>query len=416
MVAEILLRKHAERLTRRYLTFRDGGGGDAPKPDAKRRYLLYVHIPFCEELCPFCSFLRTKFEASVAVRYFDALRREMDVYHKRGYQFDSMYVGGGTPTIMPEKLAEIVSYARSLWSIEQLSVETNPNHLTGEILDILKEMGVNRLSVGVQSFDDEILKSVERYEKYGSGAEIRQRLRSVVGMFDTVNVDMIFNFPNQTAETLKGDIRALREVGAEQITWYPLMISQARSREIAARCGKIDYGVERRLYAILQEGLAETHNAESIWCFSKVKGLIDEYPVEHAEYAGIGAGSMGFVDGTLYFNTFSIPGYMDLMLDGKSPVIAARRFGRGEKLRFRLLMELLRGSVGLEEMKEKYGKWVWWWLGKEVLFLLGTGGAVLRGGRIVLTAKGRYWWLVIMRTLFSTLGDYRDMHIHENTV
>ncbi len=410
MLTEIFLRIHAARLTRRYLAPKGSSVYSPPQPDSKAQYLLYIHIPFCQELCPFCSFLRVKFEPSLAKAYFDALKKEIDAYHNLGYSFNSIYVGGGTPTIMPDKLADIVLHAKSLWPVTQVSVETNPSHLTGDILSVLKDIGANRLSVGVQSFDDRVLRSIQRYDKYGSGQQIRKKLSAVAGMFDTLNVDMIFNFPNQTAEMLKADVNIIKEIKADQVTWYPLIISKSRKRQIATSCGRINSRRERRLYDMLTQELADTYNAESVWCFANRPGLIDEYPVSHDDYAGLGAGSMGYVNGALYFNTFSIPDYIRMIEQDRSPVLAVRNFSPVEKMRFSLLLKLLTGSASIAAMKTKYGKRFVRCLWKELLFLFITRSAVFSNGNIVLTARGRYYWLTIMSTLFATLGDYRDLH------
>ena len=410
MLTEIFLKKYATRLAHRYLTSKATAACSPPQPVRKARYLLYIHIPFCEEMCPFCSFLRVKFEPSLAKAYFDALKKEMDAYYNLGYSFSSIYVGGGTPTIVPDKLADIVLHAKSLWPIDQVSVETNPSHLTGDILGILKDIGTNRLSVGVQSFDDGILKSVQRYDKYGSGQQIRQKLSAVAGMFDTLNVDMIFNFPNQTAEMLTTDVNIIKELQVDQVTWYPLIISKARKQQMVRSCGRMNPRGERRLYDMLTKELADTYNAESVWCFSNRPGLIDEYSVSHDDYAGLGAGSMGYVNGTLCFNTFSIPDYIRMIEQDKSPVLAMRNFSPVERMRFSLLLKLLTGSMSLSAMKAKYGKHFGLYLCPELLVLFITRYSVFRNGNIVLTAKGRYCWLSIMRTLFSTLGDYRDLH------
>ena len=411
MFTDYLLGKHAARLTRRYLTIEESLSCSAPEPDKERSYLLYIHVPFCEELCPFCAFMRVKYDSELAMRYFVALKKEIELFHKRGFRFDSIYVGGGTPTILPDKLSEIIGFVKSLWPISQISLETNPNHLVPEILDILQEIGVNRLSVGVQSFDNGILKSVERFEKYGSGEEIKEWLSSIVGVFDTLNVDMMFNFPNQTDEILAREIEIVKEIKAEQITWYPLMVSEFRRKEMSKRCGKVDFRREKRFYEMLCEGLSDSYNQESVWCFTNKTGLIDEYPIEHDEYAGAGPGSMGYINGTLSFNTFSIPRYIEMVEGGEIPVTAMREFSGVEQLRYRLLMELLSGSMDLGQMKEKHGKFFWVKLLCEFTVLYLTGSATFGDGKITLTPRGKYYWLTIMRTLFSTLGDYRDRRI-----
>lgn len=409
MLIETFLTHCAKLLTQRYLAFEKKAHCPAPKPDKNKRYLIYIHIPFCEQLCPYCCFLRVRMEPFVACAYFEALKKEIEMYYNLGFCFDSVYIGGGTPTILPGKLAEIISLVKNIWPVTEISVETNPNHLTDEILRILKESSVNRLSVGVQSFNNEILESIDRLEKYGRGEEIKERLSSVVGMFDTLNVDMIFNFPNQTAPMLAADIEALKEVKADQITYYPLMVSDAGKDEVAKRCGRINYQQEKNLYGLLVEHLTDTYSQDSVWCFTTNKGMIDEYILNYDDYAGLGAGSWGYINGTMYSNTFSIEQYIDLIEKNRLPVIAYRDFSYIEQIRYDFLLKLLEGSLNVADMKSKYGRRFRLYLWKELLFFLATGAITFRDNNIVLTAKGRYYWLVLLRSLFSTVGDYRNI-------
>ena len=401
---------YTARLTRRYLTSEEYSQGSPPKPDKDSSYLLYMHIPFCEELCPYCSFVRFKFEPSLASRYFDALEKEIEIYHGLGYRFDSIYIGGGTPTIMPGRLARIIEFVKKNWQIKQLSVETNPNHLTPEILRILRDIGTNRLSVGVQSFNTEILESIQRFEKYGAGQEIKEKLSSVVGMFDTLNVDMIFNFPNQTEQMLAEDIKIIKEIKADQVTYYPLMVSNSRKKEMAKRCGKTNGEQKRRLYQLITGQLADTYNQESVWCFSNKKGVIDEYIVNHDEYVGLGPGSWGYINGTMYSNTFSIQQYVKMIQEKRSPITARRNFSHLERMRYYFLLELLNGTMSVSDIKEKYGNCFWFYLCRELLFFFVIRAITFRGDNIVLTPRGRYYWVILMRTLFTIVGDYRDVH------
>ena len=416
MFIENFLGFYTAHLMRRYLTFGKYSPGFPPKPDKDRSYLLYIHIPFCEELCPYCSFVRTKFEHSVACRYFDALKKEIEIYHELGYCFDSIYVGGGTPTVMPDRLAQIIKFVKSNWQIKQISVETNPNHLKPEILRILKDVGINRLSVGVQSFNNDILENIHRLEKYGSGEEIKEKLSSVVGMFDTVNVDMIFNFPNQTEKMLAEDIKILKEVKVNQVTYYPLIVSDAKKEEIVKTCGAVNYKKEKRLYQLLVEQLTDTYNQEFLWCFSNKKGLTDEYIVNHDEYVGLGPGSWGYINGTMYSNTFSIRQYIGLIQENKSPLIRSKDFSYLEKVRYCFLLKLLGGTVSISDMKKKYGSHFWVCFCGELLFLFVTRSVIFRGNNIILTPRGRYYCLMLMRTFFSIVGDYREMRISLDAV
>jgi len=407
MLIERLLTGQAARLTRRYLTFEEAAGSAPPPPAPGAQYLLYIHIPFCEELCPFCSFVRVRFEPALAATYFQSLRREIEACHDRGYTFESVYIGGGTPTILPDELASTMALVRRLWPIRQVSVETNPSHLVPDTMTVLKDIGTNRLSVGVQSFDNAILEDVRRRHKYGCADTIRQRLASALGLFDTLNVDMIFNLPSQNENKLAADIRSVLDLEADQVTWYPLMLSETK-RQAGPRDAKPDFTTERRMYEMIVDGLAATYRQESIWCFSKQAGLIDEYPATHDEYIGVGPGALSYIHGTLCINAFSIPDYMTLVRKHGFSLASLRRFSRPERMRFDLLTRLMAGHMDIKAMRQKHAASPWLYLLPEMLFLLGTGSASLRHGRLALTRKGRYYWLTLMRTLLSMLGEYRD--------
>ncbi len=416
MVVEKFLKYFGTRRTRRYLTFDKYDSDSLAAARQDKSYLLYIHIPFCQELCPYCSFVKVKFDRCLALKYFEALKKEIGLYHRQGFRFDSIYVGGGTPTVMPEKLAEIVDYAKSLWEIKHLSVETNPNHLTDDILGILKTAGTNRLSVGVQSFNNEILKSTDRLKKYGSGEDVAERLSSIGGMFDTLNADMIFNFADQSNDMLMQDIETLKKVCVDQVTWYPLMVSKGQKKELFEKCGKVDYRREKELYKLIVGNLGQVYKQQSVWCFAREKGAIDEYIIDHDEYAAVGASSWGYINGTMYSNTFSIPKYIELLEKGKHPVVAYRRFSKIERMRYDLLIGMLEDNVSAEVFRKKYGPRFWIGLGAELGFLIAVGAMRYDGGKFVLTERGRYYCLMLMRNLFEITGDHRAERIFSDAI
>ena len=123
----------------RAMNFREGATPSLPAARAGSPCLLYIHVPFCEKLCPYCSFNRVTFDEALCREYFGALRGELSLYKERGYNFEGIYVGGGTPTVMVDELASTLQHAKSLYPIREISVETNPNHLTDPNLDDLEE-------------------------------------------------------------------------------------------------------------------------------------------------------------------------------------------------------------------------------------------------------------------------------------
>ena len=176
MLSERMLTTVVRAMTDKTLTLHPVPEGALPDPEEGRPYTLYVHVPFCERLCPYCSFNRFPYREQRAHDYFQALRQEMRMLADQGYDFESVYVGGGTPTVDIDELCETIDLARDLFHVKEVNSETNPNHLIPEYLDKLKGR-IQRLSVGVQSFDDGLLRQMDRYEKYGSGEEIFERIR-----------------------------------------------------------------------------------------------------------------------------------------------------------------------------------------------------------------------------------------------
>ena len=272
MLSERLLTSVVRECTKNYLRLEPTQERRVPGPKPGQKYMLYMHVPFCERLCPYCSFNRFPFAEDRARPYFANMRKEMLMLKDLGYDFESLYVGGGTPTIMIDELCDTIDLARETFSIGEVSSETNPNHLIPSYLDKLQGR-VQRLSVGVQSFDNDLLKQMDRYDKYGSGEEILERIGEASPYFTSLNVDMIFNFPAQTEDVLFSDIERVVESGTSQTTFYPLMASPSVARSLARTVGKVDYAREQRFYEIISEVLAGGENPlfehGSAWTFNK---------------------------------------------------------------------------------------------------------------------------------------------------
>jgi coproporphyrinogen III oxidase-like Fe-S oxidoreductase len=390
------------------MRFEGGGTPHLPTPCDRRPRLLYIHIPFCERLCPYCSFNRVTFTEDPCRAYFRALRKEITLYRELGYDFGAIYVGGGTPTILIDELEETITLARISFQIRELSVETNPNHLTEDRLAALQRAGVNRLSVGVQSFDDGLLKKMDRYDKYGSGAEIAGRLRQTLGRFGTINADMIFNFPTQTSAMLDQDLDTLREIGIDQVTWYPLMVSDSTRQKVMETLGCMDEGQEERFYHQIVGRLVPTYRFSSAWCFSLQKAMIDEYIVDYDEYAGLGSGSIGYLGGTCYANTFDINSYIAQLDRGELPLAASRIFSVRDRIRYDFLMKLFGTRLNRVELRKKYDGRFLRLLWPDLLAFSMIGALSWQAPDIVLTKRGRYAWVVLMREFFTAVNNFRD--------
>ncbi|WP_294441063.1 coproporphyrinogen III oxidase family protein [uncultured Slackia sp.] len=391
-----------------------------PGPKPGQPYMLYAHIPFCERLCPYCSFNRFPFSEKRAVPYFKNLRRELMMVKELGYDFDSLYIGGGTPTIMLDELCDFIDLAKREFSIKEVSCETNPNHLTLPYLEKLQGR-VDRMSVGVQSFDDGLLKQMDRYEKYGDGKTILEAIKVAAPYFKSLNVDMIFNFPAQTEEILRRDLEMVLESGTSQTTFYPLMASPSVEKSLARTVGKVDYDREQRFYEIISETLAGGENAPfehgSAWTFNKREGgnvapedaMIDEYIVDYEEYPAIGSGGMTYLGDTQYVNTFSIRDYNAAIESGRMSVMGKATFSKHNRMRYRFMMQLFGLRLDKKQWQRDFGCSVAAGLPMEYAFMKMSGAFDRDDDEcITLTPKGRYMMVVMMRQFFIGVNNLRD--------
>lgn len=433
MLSERLLTQVVRANTNNYLKLSPVEEDRMPGPVPGKHYMLYMHVPFCERLCPYCSFNRFPFAEDRARPYFANMRKEMLMLKDLGYDFDSVYIGGGTPTILLDELCDTIDLARENFSIKEVSSETNPNHLIPSYIDKLQGR-VQRLSVGVQSFDDGLLKQMERFDKYGSGQEIMERIQDASPYFVSMNADMIFNFPAQTEDILINDIERVIESGASQTTFYPLMASPSVEKSLASTVGKVDYDREQRFYRIIcelltgelpsfdaqgnrlngtREGLFEYGSA---WTFNRkdadsagTDAMIDEYVVNYEEYPAVGSGGITYLGETLYVNTFSVADYNALIESGRMSMMGKTVFSKRDRMRYRFMMQLFGLRLDKRQFERDFGCSVEVGLPVEMAFMTLAGAfATNNDEELTLTAKGRYLVVVMMRQFFIGVNNLRD--------
>ena len=419
MLSERMLSTIVREVSRSYLKLTPTTDTHMPGPVPGQRYMLYAHVPFCERLCPYCSFNRFPFNQEKATRYFANLRREMRMVRELGYDVESLYIGGGTPTIMIDELCETIDLARDTFpSLQEVSSETNPNHLIPSYLDKLHGR-VQRLSVGVQSFDDGLLKQMDRFDKYGSGDEILERIQVAAPYFTSLNVDMIFNFPAQTEDILIRDVERVIESGTSQTTFYPLMASPSVEKSLAATVGKVDYEREQVFYEIVCELLtgAPHHLFQhgSAWTFNRRStdaadsGMIDEYVVDFEEYPAIGSGGITYLGKNLYVNTFSVNDYNDAIESGRMSLMGKTTFSLQDRMRYRFMMQLFGLRLDKRQFEVDFGCPIEVGLPAEMAFMTAAGAfATNTSDELTLTSKGRYLMVVMMRQFFIGVNNLRD--------
>ncbi|MCX5997549.1 MAG: coproporphyrinogen III oxidase family protein [Chloroflexi bacterium] len=371
------------------------------------RVSLYIHIPFCRTLCPFCCFNRYLFREDLARSYFADLRKEVDMYAALGFKFNDFYFGGGTPTVLMDELSSFIAYLRSKFEVKRISLETTPRELTPETIAQLQESGINRLSVGVQSFENTLLKAMGR--TLFKGEDSIEKLKLAQGKFDTVNVDLMFNFPTQTLDQFKSDLRIFKDIGSDQATFYPLMPSPHKLDALTRKFRRVDTSREKQFYDILLRELLDTgYKASTAWCFSRGDLMIDEYIIDYDDYIGIGAGSVSFLGGDFLVNSFSLDGYHKLTAEGKLPVVRMRRLSDTEHCRYYMLTRFFGMGLNTMQFKRRFEADIHLKLWAELLFFKAAGIVKEHDGLISVTRTGMYPVGTMMKEFFASLNTLRE--------
>ena len=267
---------------------------------------LYIHIPFCLQICDFCPYYKEKYDDISANNYLDALLKEIDIVCSalNGKKtVTSLYFGGGTPSLLLHGLQKIIDKLEEYFIItDGIGVELHPDDICEDTLNALKTYGVNMLSIGIQSFDSECLKSLDR-----KNCEFTKKLELVKSYnFSVIDIDLIFGIPNQTKNSLINDITTAFENGATQVSTYPFIdFSFAKNKYKPVK----ESEKKEMLAAIVEYTGLNNIERTSVWTFSK-KGTKKYSSVTRDSFLGFGASAVTLLRESFKMNTFSIPDYI----------------------------------------------------------------------------------------------------------
>ncbi|MCX7795817.1 MAG: radical SAM protein [bacterium] len=277
---------------------------------------VYVHIPFCRSLCPFCPYYKVLYREEIVERFKSALLKEIEIisskYRDKG--IDSVYFGGGTPALIIDHLPKITSRLRDNFDIKgDFAIELHPLDLTERNLKILKEIGFEMISIGVQSFSKRCLDALGRKEDIQT---VKENLSLVKAFnFKTVDIDLIFGIPSQTLETLEEDFRIAVDFGATQISAYPFIdfsFLKNRERSLSKK--------EKRIMLAQLTKIANSIGFErtSIWTFAK-KNSQRYSSITRDNFIGFGPSASSLGDNSFKINTFSLEEYISSLEKKKLP-------------------------------------------------------------------------------------------------
>ncbi len=275
---------------------------------------LYLHIPFCRQICPFCPYNKTLFSKKLALSYKSALIKEINLYKKilSDTFLHSLYIGGGTLTTMVDSLMDIIDYLKKNLNLgDEIGIEIHPNDVNSRTLEKLKGGGVNMISLGVQSFNDKYLRILGRnYDGETAEKSLKQVLAS---NFEAVDVDILFSLPSQNVSDVVADISKAFSLGVDQVSCYPLIVFSCTQmpRILGQKNMRVPNLFQEKKMLDKIINLAEKFRYErtSIWTFTK-KGSPRYTSVTREFFVGLGAGAASYIPGYFYINTFSIAEYI----------------------------------------------------------------------------------------------------------
>ena len=289
---------------------------------------LYIHIPFCIKKCKYCDFNSFSACENEKDAYLNTLFLEMEKYC--GEAVDTIFIGGGTPTSLTkeqlEKLLKNIQNTFVLSENYEFTIEANPKTLDKEKLKTLKKNGVNRLSIGVQSFNDNELIKLGRVH---TGSEAEETILLAKEYFDNISIDLMCSIPDQTKESFKANLERAFSLNPTHISCYSLILEEGTPLYDEAGKGKLilpDEDTEREIYDIAQSEM-EKHGYKQyeISNFAK-SGFESRHNTKYwscDEYIGIGLSAHSYLDGVRFSNTDDFSSYIKgEFLSGESEVLS----------------------------------------------------------------------------------------------
>ncbi|NLL02251.1 MAG: radical SAM family heme chaperone HemW [Mollicutes bacterium] len=272
---------------------------------------IYIHVPFCKNICSYCDFCKMFYTAKDAERYLESLRNEVEEYYLNE-EIKTIYIGGGTPSVLNpnelNKLFEIIKLINKTSDCE-ITFECNPEDINDLLINILKVGGVNRISIGVQSFNQEKLAFMERKNNY---EDLKKKIEIIRNKgINNINLDLMYGIPNEGLETLKKDLKMILKLNPEHISTYSLIIEDSTKIKIKGE-KNIAEDKEAEMYRYICKKLkAKGYNYYEVSNFAK-DGYFSKHNLNYwnnEEYYGFGLGAAGYMNGFRYENTKNIDAY-----------------------------------------------------------------------------------------------------------
>ena len=362
----------------------------------KKPTSAYVHIPFCTQICYYCDFSKVFIKNQPVDSYLEHLLEEFRFYDIQ--KLRTLYIGGGTPTALSAPQLEVLLKGLTknldLSVLEELTIEANPGDLDADKIAVLKNSAVNRVSLGVQTFDDKMLKKIGRSHLEKDIYENIDRLK--LAGFDNISIDLIYALPGQTMEQVKENVAKAIGLDIPHMSLYSLILENHTVFMNRMRRGKLPLPKEELEAEMFEYIIAELERAGfehyEISNFSKI-GFESRHNLmywDNAEYYGIGAGASGYVNGVRYKNHGPIRHYLSAVEEGNAR-ITEEHLSQKEQMEEEMFLGLRKKSgVSMARFEEKFGRSFDELYGEIVRDLVQKGLMQIEGDRVRMTKRGLF--------------------------
>lgn len=314
---------------------------------------IYIHIPFCRKICSYCDFPKVYYNEGLVDKYLIALKKEIDKTYDLA-EVKSLYIGGGTPSALNkqqlEELFKILSIIKIAENAEE-TIELNVEDISQEKMQIFKNFGINRLSIGIQTVNEKFFNFLNR----GVAKEIvLEKILIARKYFDNISIDFIYGFPNQTISDLEIDLSFIKKFNPDHISIYSLIIEE-NTKLFIDKTKALDDNLENKMYyKIIKtlEDLAFTHYEISNFAKEDKKSIHNLTYWNNEEYFGFGMGAASYANGKRYSNTKSIDKY----IAGETIYISEEIDALSDMQYFMILGLRKISGVSKEEFKRRYKK------------------------------------------------------------
>ncbi|EMF0394424.1 oxygen-independent coproporphyrinogen III oxidase [Enterococcus hirae] len=368
---------------------------------AKQKVSAYIHIPFCEHICYYCDFNKVFLEGQPVDEYVEMLLKEMEITLEQHpvKELETLYVGGGTPTSLTAvQLDRLLAGAREILPFKEgkeFTVEANPGDLTKEKLQVMKNYGVNRLSMGVQTFDNRLLKKIGRKH---TAEDVYQTMRFLEEEnFTNVSIDLIYALPGQTLEGYRETLNQALALDLPHYSLYSLILENKTMFMNWVRQGRLelpDQETETRMFEETIQAMEKKGRHQYEISNFGLEGHESKHNLmywNNDHYFGFGAGASGYLGNKRYRNKGPIQHYLRPLRAGELPVLETEVLLRENQIEEEMFLGL-RKKIGISKQHfyERYQQTIESLYSKVLTDLEKEGLLVNESDRIYLTPKGTF--------------------------